>query len=92
MLWQCQSMKNKAQVMKEELRTTILDSDSADLSLKLELVDTLQRLGLDYHYKKEIDDFLCGIHEAGDEAHDLHTTALRFYLLRKRGYNVPPGN
>ncbi|KAM0876225.1 hypothetical protein ACQ4PT_036317 [Festuca glaucescens] len=87
---QCQSMKNKAQVMKEELRTTILDSGSADLSLKLELVDTLQRLGLDYHYKKEIDDFLCGIHEAGDEAHDLHTTALRFYLLRKQGCNVSP--
>ncbi|CAM0907199.1 unnamed protein product [Alopecurus aequalis] len=85
---QCQSMNNKAEVLKEEVRRTILDSGSTDLRLKLELVDTLQRLGLDYHYKKEIDDFLCGIHDAGDEAHDLHTTALRFYLLRKRGFNV----
>jgi hypothetical protein len=84
-------MKNKAQLMKEELRTTILDSGSADLSLKLELVNTLQRVGLDYHYKKEIDDLLCGVQDAGDEAHDLHTTALRFYLLRKQGCDVSPG-
>uniref|UniRef100_A0ACD5ZR11 Uncharacterized protein n=1 Tax=Avena sativa TaxID=4498 RepID=A0ACD5ZR11_AVESA len=87
---QCQSMENKAQVMKEELRTRIADSGSADLSLKLELVDALQRLGLDYHYKKEIDDLLCGIKDDGDEPYDLHTTALRFYLLRKQGYSVSP--
>uniref|UniRef100_A0ACD5UWD6 Uncharacterized protein n=1 Tax=Avena sativa TaxID=4498 RepID=A0ACD5UWD6_AVESA len=87
---QCQSMKKKAHVMKEELRTTILDSGSADLTLKLELVDTLQRLGLDYHYKREIDDLLRGIHDLGDQAHDLHTTALGFYLLRKQGCNVSP--
>uniref|UniRef100_A0ACD5WTV5 Uncharacterized protein n=1 Tax=Avena sativa TaxID=4498 RepID=A0ACD5WTV5_AVESA len=86
----CQSMKNKAHVMKEELRTRIADSGSANLSLKLELVDALQRLGLDYHYKKEIDDLLCGINDDGDEPHDLHTTALQFYLLRKQGRNVSP--
>uniref|UniRef100_A0ACD6AAX4 Uncharacterized protein n=1 Tax=Avena sativa TaxID=4498 RepID=A0ACD6AAX4_AVESA len=87
---QCQSMKSKAQVMKEELRTRIADSGSADVTLKLELVDALQRLGLDYHYKKEIDDFLCGINDDGDEPYDLHTTTLQFYLLRKQGYNVSP--
>ena len=91
MLLQCLSMKNKADVMKEELRATIVDSGSVDLPRKLELVDTLQRLGLDYHYGKEINDLLCGIHDAGDEAHDLHTAALRFYLLRKQGLNVSPG-
>ena len=68
MLLQCLSMKNKAEVMKEELRARIVDSGSVDLPRKLELVDTLQRLGLDYHYGKEINDLLCGIHDAGDEA------------------------
>ncbi|XP_037432252.1 (E)-beta-caryophyllene synthase-like [Triticum dicoccoides] len=87
---QCISMKNKAEVIKEELRATIVDSGSVDLPQKLELVDTLQRLGLDYHYGTEINDLLCGIHDAGDEAHDLHTAALRFYLLRKQGLNVSP--
>nr|QLR06789.1 terpene synthase clade-I-ancestor [synthetic construct] len=83
------SMKDKAEVMKEEVRKMILDTaSSSDLPLKLELVDTLQRLGLDYHYRKEIDELLCGIHEGGDDDHDLHTTSLRFYLLRKHGYHV----
>ncbi|VAI26601.1 unnamed protein product [Triticum turgidum subsp. durum] len=90
MLLQCLSMKNKAEVMKEELRTMIVDSGSVDLPRKLELVDTLQQLGLDYHYGKEINDLLCGIHDAGDEARDLHTVALRFYLLRKQGFNASP--
>lgn len=84
-------MKNKAEVMKEALRTTIVDSGSVDLPQKLELVDTLQQIGLDYHYVKEINDLLCGIHDAGDEVRDLHTAALRFYLLRKHGFNVSPG-
>ncbi|XP_044948392.1 (E)-beta-caryophyllene synthase-like [Hordeum vulgare subsp. vulgare] len=87
---QCLLMKNKAKVMKEELRTMIVDLRSVDLPQKLELVDTLQQLGLDYHYGKEINDLLCGIHDAGDDASDLHTVALRFYLLRKQGFNVSP--
>ena len=91
MLLQCLAMKNKAEVMKEEVRTTIIDSGSADLPRKLELVDTLQQLGLDYHYGKEINDLLCEIHDARDEARDLGTAALRFYLLRKQGFNVSPG-
>lgn len=74
------------------MRKMILDySGFADLPPKLELVDTLQRLGLDYHYEEEIDDLLRGIRDADDEGCDLHTTALRFYLLRKQGYHVSPG-
>ena len=91
MLLQCLSMKNKAEVMKEELRATIVDSGSVDLPRKLELVDTLQRLGFVYHFGTEINYLLCGIHDSGAEAQDLHTAALRFYLLRKHGLNVSPG-
>lgn len=69
----------------------ILDCGSADLPLKLELVDTLERLGLDYHYEKEIDDLLCSIRDDAGEDCDVRTTALRFYLLRKHGYHVSPG-
>ncbi|KQJ95021.1 (E)-beta-farnesene synthase [Brachypodium distachyon] len=87
---QCASMK-EAEAKKEEVRKTIRDSAADDLPLKLELIDSLQRLGLDYHYTKEIDDLLLGIHGGDDrEGRDLHTTALRFYLLRKNGFHVPP--
>ncbi|KAG8086758.1 hypothetical protein GUJ93_ZPchr0010g9909 [Zizania palustris] len=94
-----QDMKNKARAMNEQVRRMILGCSSAaasghDLRSKLELVDTLERLGIDYHYTKEIDDVLRMVHEEEeDDANnncDLHTTALRFYLLRKHGYRVSP--
>lgn len=84
-------MKEKAQVKKEEVRQIIRDSSSSDLPLKLELIDTLQRIGLDYHYEKEIGELLCSVHDAQGEDCDLETAALRFYLLRKHGYHISPG-
>ena len=68
---------------------------SRELVLKLELVDTLQRIGVDYHYRKEIDELLRDVHldaqheEGCDD--DLYVVSLRFYLLRKHGYNVSSG-
>lgn len=66
----------------------VLDTDSFDLLDKLELIDTLERLGLDHHYTKEIHELLGYVSEAGDSDLDLPTTSLRFYLLRKHGYHV----
>ncbi|TVU42228.1 hypothetical protein EJB05_08621, partial [Eragrostis curvula] len=85
------SMKEKAQDKKEEVRRILLDAAaSEDLARKLDLIDTLQRLGVGYHYRKEIDDVLRAVY---DEKHggsdDLYVTSLRFYLLRKHGYAVP---
>ncbi|CAN6197312.1 unnamed protein product [Urochloa humidicola] len=87
------SMKESARIKQEEVRQVILDtSASSDLALKLELVDTLQRIGVDYHYKREIDELLRDIHDSrldGEGCDDeLYVTSLRFYLLRKDGYNV----
>ncbi|RLM61102.1 beta-sesquiphellandrene synthase-like [Panicum miliaceum] len=86
-------MQEKARAMKEEVRRTLLAAADASgddgLVRKLELVDALQRLGVDYHYKEEIDALLravCGDEYGGSE--DLYATSLRFYLLRKHGYAV----
>lgn len=85
-------MKGRAEAKKQQVRQIILDTaNSSHLPRKLELVDTLQRIGLDYHYGKEIDELLRDVHDDKDEHCDLHTTALRFYLLRKHGYHVSPG-
>ena len=85
------SMKERAQIKEEEVRRIILEiAASSNLAQKLELVDTL--IGVDYHYKKEINDLLCSIYNDEDGgSDDLYITSLRFYLLRRQGYTVSAG-
>ncbi|CAN6165611.1 unnamed protein product [Urochloa humidicola] len=83
------SMKESARIKQEKVRQIILDTGaSSELDRKLELVDTLQRIGVDYHYKREIDELLRDIHgtqhaEEEEEGCDdkLYVVSLRFYLL-----------
>ncbi|VAH40853.1 unnamed protein product [Triticum turgidum subsp. durum] len=86
------AMKEKAGIKKERVRKIILAAgSSSDLSMKLELVDTLQRTGVAYHFGEEIQELLHGMQvDEQSFGDDLHITASRFYLLRKHGYNVSP--
>ncbi|OEL27048.1 (E)-beta-farnesene synthase [Dichanthelium oligosanthes] len=82
-------MKEKAQAKKEEVRRIVLDAATFDLERKLDIVDALQRLGVDYHYQEEIDELLRAVYNDKDGgSDDLYVTSLRFYLLRKHGYAV----
>ncbi|WCJ37091.1 Myrcene synthase chloroplastic [Euphorbia peplus] len=64
---------------------------------KLEMIDTLQRLGVAYHFEDEIDQFFRNIYveylmknsDNNVKENDIYTTALQFRLLRQQGYNVP---
>ncbi|KAJ4967969.1 hypothetical protein NE237_014670 [Protea cynaroides] len=79
--------------LKEEVRR-MLAADANDSSKKLRLIDSLQRLGVAYHFEGEIEDALKHIHDAPngfDHEMDLYTMALQFLLLRQR-YNVPCGS
>lgn len=62
---------------------------------QLEMIDSLQRLGISYHYKHEIHNILKKIHdqhgEFGRESQELHATALEFFLLRQHGFDVSQG-
>uniref|UniRef100_A0ACD5UE79 Uncharacterized protein n=1 Tax=Avena sativa TaxID=4498 RepID=A0ACD5UE79_AVESA len=90
---QYKEMEDMARAKKEVVRKTILDvAASPDLATKLELVDTLQRIGVGYHYREEIGELLHDVHDDEDakECDDLGVAALRFYLLRKQGYHVSP--
>lgn len=66
----------------------------------LVLVDAVQRLGVDYHFRKEIEEILQRQYsmmvstDKYDQRHDdqsLREVALRFRLLRQEGYNVDAG-
>lgn len=67
-----------------------------DSTRKLELIDEIQRLGVEYHFTKEIEESLKYIHDNYmhqncKDDDDLRVVALRFRLLRQQGYNVPCG-
>ncbi|KAK9151945.1 hypothetical protein Syun_010254 [Stephania yunnanensis] len=58
---------------------------------KLELIDALQRLGIDYLFKNEIERVLDGAFENKANNvldNDLHYKSLYFRLLRQHGYEV----
>ncbi|KAL0443444.1 UNVERIFIED_CONTAM: Germacrene-D synthase [Sesamum latifolium] len=59
---------------------------------KLQLIDAIQRLGVNYHFEEEIDKSLRCMHdtylERSNEDNDLRIVALRFRLLRQQGYRV----
>ncbi|KAI6690478.1 hypothetical protein NL676_027306 [Syzygium grande] len=64
-------------------------------SRMLHWIDQIQRLGIDYHFEREIDEQLEQIHKSYSQlvhedfkVDDLHMVALIFRLLRQQGYNV----
>lgn len=68
---------------------------------KLEMIDAIQRLGVDYHFRNEIVEILRNIMDKstklglqaddGKEEDDLHFISLKFRLLRQYGYNISCG-
>lgn len=82
-------MKERAEVLRERVRKVL--KDSTELPETLNLILTLQRLGLDYHYENEIEKLLHHIYNSDYNDEDLNLVSLRFYLLRKNGYDVSSG-
>ncbi|KAK8368935.1 hypothetical protein V6Z11_A01G077500 [Gossypium hirsutum] len=74
--------------LKEEVRRMVVAPMDTSIR-KLPLIDAVQRLGVNYHFEKEIEDALEAIYHDNNEAdNDLHTTSLRFRLLREHGFDV----
>ncbi|KAL9297600.1 hypothetical protein ACSQ67_023496 [Phaseolus vulgaris] len=84
--------EDRAQQLQEEVRKMIKDENS-DMWLKLELINDVKRLGLSYHYDKEIGETLLRFHSSARFSativhRSLHETALCFRLMREYGYDV----
>ncbi|KAK2975014.1 hypothetical protein RJ640_000220 [Escallonia rubra] len=78
------------EVLKEKVRSTISAAAGSNQVEKMCLIDAIQRLGVSYHFEKEIDEQLeqVFVDESADTDYDLYTVALRFRLCRQHGYNV----
>lgn len=62
---------------------------------KLNLIDSVERLGISYHFEKEIEEQIQIFHNSYleiMESDDLHFVALCFRLLRQHGCNISTGN
>ncbi|NP_001268015.1 (-)-germacrene D synthase-like [Vitis vinifera] len=86
---ECKAQKIKE--LKEEVRKELKASAHKSPEL-LKLIDSIQLLGLTYHFEREIEEALkdmYGTYSLVDDNEDLTNASLRFRLLRQEGYGVP---
>ncbi|PIN23179.1 (+)-gamma-cadinene synthase [Handroanthus impetiginosus] len=77
--------------LKKEAKKMLMAAKSSKLLI---LIDTIERLGLAYHFEKEIQEKLQEIYDefhANNYEEDLFTIALGFRLLRQHRYHVSSG-
>ncbi|XP_049936310.1 myrcene synthase, chloroplastic-like [Nymphaea colorata] len=75
--------------IKEDVKQLMVDACHEPVA-QMELLDTLQRIGISYHFEKEIKVVMDSIFEDSKECEDLHAASLRFRLLRQHGYPASP--
>ncbi|XP_057962435.1 (-)-germacrene D synthase-like isoform X2 [Malania oleifera] len=83
--------------LKNEVRRMVMGSEANRVD-KVKLINSLQRLGVSYHFEKEIEDQLqlifaaCTTTTAADHFNfngdDLYNTSLLFRVLRQNGFNL----
>ncbi|KAI3468316.1 hypothetical protein Pfo_024979 [Paulownia fortunei] len=80
------------EVLKEEVRSMIVATDRK-MAEKLNLIDSIERLGVSYLFENEIEEQIQNFYNARPslESDDLHTVALYFRLLRQHGHDIPSG-
>nr|KYP50335.1 hypothetical protein KK1_027914 [Cajanus cajan] len=85
--------EERARKLEEEVRRMIKD-ENRNIWVKLELIDEVKRLGIGYHFDKEIGEALHRwvssqrFSGAITDHRSLHEIALSFRLLREYGYDV----
>lgn len=82
-------MNGRAEELKDEVRSMF--QNVTDVLQTMNLIDTIQLLGLDYHFMEEIDRALNHLKDVDMSKYGLHEVALHFRLIRQRGYNVSSG-
>ncbi|OMO60205.1 hypothetical protein CCACVL1_24329 [Corchorus capsularis] len=80
---------NKLEELKKEARILLAISQD-DPCATLKLIDLMQRLGVAYHFEKEIDEALNKVSNSKPTVHtgDLYTTSLLFRLLRQHAFPI----
>ncbi|KAL3329417.1 hypothetical protein AABB24_036485, partial [Solanum stoloniferum] len=78
--------KHEHEELKEKVRQMLVESPN-NSTQKLVLIDTIQRLGVEYHFKNDIETSIQNIFEESQQSKnddDLYIVALRFRLVRQQ--------
>ncbi|KAG6395260.1 hypothetical protein SASPL_145901 [Salvia splendens] len=80
------------EVLKNDVRN-LLTAPQTKMIDTMNLIDTLERLGVSYHFENEIEEklqqfFNLNTNYHDDEAYDLYTVALHFRLFRQHGHPI----
>ncbi|XP_059643780.1 valerianol synthase TPS8-like [Cornus florida] len=81
------------EVLKEEVRSLLVNAKSTTAE-KMSLTNTLERLGIFYHFEKEIEEqleqiFHSHVHlENNEDCNDLFIAAVHFRVFRQHGHNI----
>ncbi|KAL3513666.1 hypothetical protein ACH5RR_026383, partial [Cinchona calisaya] len=81
--------KIRCEELKEQVKMILVDHKLEKLN-QLELIHSLHRLGLSYHFEEKIRSILEGIYnqKSMPDQQGLYATALEFLLLRQHGFDV----
>ncbi|XP_073146080.1 germacrene A synthase-like isoform X2 [Henckelia pumila] len=79
------------ELLKDEVKTKLTNPDSKMVDI-MNLIDTLERLGVWYHFEFEIEqklEYYFGLNtDYEDEAYDLNTVSVHFRLFRQHGFHI----
>ncbi|GMN27182.1 hypothetical protein TIFTF001_040995 [Ficus carica] len=84
------NIEKQVRKMEEEVKTMFVDA-APNPSETLQLIDTIQRLGLAYHFENEISEKLREIKKISLDEFNNDIISLWFRLLRQIGYNISSG-
>ena len=87
-------MLERREQLKGEVCRMFEAAKAMSMANTVKLVDTLECLGIDNHFVKEIDEALYRVHEEEldfGNSNDLHVVSLRFRLLKQHGIWVSAG-
>ncbi|XP_059299095.1 sesquiterpene synthase 9-like isoform X2 [Lycium ferocissimum] len=83
--------KHELEELKEKVRKMLVETPE-NSTQKLVLIDTIQRLGVAYHFDNEIETSMQNIFDASqlqsENQDNLYIVALRFRLLRQHGHDI----
>ncbi|OMP12049.1 hypothetical protein COLO4_03492 [Corchorus olitorius] len=84
-----ESHGTRLEELKQDVRKLLVSMK--ELRQQLDLISIMQRLGVCYHFEKEIKTILANVDHPNNFATDLYTVALQFRLLRQNGFSITTG-